>query len=46
MTLYATLGTDALRHGIIETESHFIIASIDQMSKIEVNTVGFLKVSF
>ena len=36
VTLYATLGTDALRYGIIETNSQLIISSIDQMKKIEV----------
>lgn len=36
VTLYSTLGIEALKYGINETESTHIITSSDQLSKIEV----------
>lgn len=35
VTLYATLGLEALKHGINETKTKFLITSGDQISKLE-----------
>jgi hypothetical protein len=41
VTLYSTLGIDALKYGINETEATHIITSGDQLVKIEVPLVFF-----
>jgi long-chain acyl-CoA synthetase len=36
-TLYSTLGIDALKHGINETEATHVITSSDQLTKFDVS---------
>ena len=37
VTLYATLGQDAIIHGINETEATFVITSTDLLAKFDVS---------